>query len=133
MSAIARYFKALGKDVYGYDRVQTALTESLESEGIEIVYSDNPDEIAPDFLSQPIANTLVVYTPAIPATHAGLGYLRQHGYRVVKRSEILSEIIATQKTIAIAGTHGKTTTSSMVAHILNHSGVKCNAFWVVLH
>lgn len=128
MSAIARYFKALGKDVYGYDRVQTALTESLESEGIEIVYSDNPDELAPDFLSQPIANTLVVYTPAIPATHAGLGYLRQHGYRVVKRSEILSEIIATQKTIAIAGTHGKTTTSSMVAHILNHSGVKCNAF-----
>ena len=128
MSAIARYFKALGKEVFGYDRVYTTLTDSLEAEGMQIVYSDNPDEIAFDFLTQPVANTLVVYTPAIPATHPGLGYLRQNGYRVVKRSEILSDITASQKTIAIAGTHGKTTTSAMVAHILNHSGVKCNAF-----
>ncbi|NEN22980.1 UDP-N-acetylmuramate--L-alanine ligase [Cryomorpha ignava] len=128
MSAIARYFKAMGKNVFGYDRVHTALTANLESEGMQIVYTDNPEELAPDFLNQPIDNTLVVYTPAIPVTHAGLGYLRQHGYRVVKRSEVLSEIIEKQKTIAIAGTHGKTTTSAMVAHILNHSGIKCNAF-----
>lgn len=128
MSALARYFKAMGKEVFGYDRVHTTLTANLESEGMQIVYTDNPDEIAPDFLNLPIDNALVVYTPAIPASHVGLGYLRQHGYRVVKRSEILSEIIDKQKTIAIAGTHGKTTTSAMVAHILNHSGVKCNAF-----
>ncbi len=128
MSALARYFKQIGMDVFGYDRVNTALTSKLEAEGMEIVYTDSPDAIAIDFLSQPIHDTLVVYTPAIPVTHPALGYLRQHGYRVFKRSEVLSEIIKDQKTIAIAGTHGKTTTSAMVAHLLNNSGVKCNAF-----
>ena len=128
MSALARYFKEMGKDVYGYDRVRTTLTTRLESEGMEIVYTDNPDSISADFLQRPIHNTLVVYTPAIPATHPGLGYLRQHGYQVLKRSEVLSEIINKQKTIAIAGTHGKTTTSAMVAHMLSNAGLKCNAF-----
>lgn len=128
MSALARYFKAMGKEVYGYDRVETKLTTLLEAEGMEIVYTDDPQVISSDFLNIPIHQTLVVYTPAIPVTHPGLGYLRAHGYQVVKRSEILTEIIKNQKTIAIAGTHGKTTTSAMVAHILHHSGVKCNAF-----
>ena len=128
MSALARYFKAMGKEVYGYDRVETKLTNLLEGEGMEIVFTDNPDAISPDFLNIPIHQTLVVYTPAVPVTHPGLGYLRAHGYPVMKRSEILTEIIKNQKTIAIAGTHGKTTTSAMVAHILHHSGVRCNAF-----
>ncbi len=128
MSALARYFKEMGKEVYGYDRVKSTLTTRLESEGMEIVYTDNPDSISADFLQRPIHDTLVVYTPAIPATHPGLGYLRQHGYQVLKRSEVLSEIIRNQKTIAIAGTHGKTTTSAMVAHMLSNAGLKCNAF-----
>ena len=128
MSALARYFNAMGKEVYGYDRVKTKLTTLLEEEGMEIVYSDDPQLLSADFLNIPIHQTLVVYTPAVPVTHPGLGYLRAHGYQVVKRSEILTEIIKSQKTIAIAGTHGKTTTSAMVAHILHHSGEKCNAF-----
>ena len=128
MSALARYFKAMGKEVYGYDRVKTKLTTLLEEEGMEIVYSDDPQLLSAEFLNVPIHQTLVVYTPAVPVTHPGLGYLRAHGYKVMKRSEILTEIIESQKTIAIAGTHGKTTTSSMVAHILHNSGEKCNAF-----
>lgn len=128
MSALARYFKAMDKEVYGYDRVQTKLTTLLEAEGMEIVYTDDPQVISPDFLNIPIHQALVIYTPAVPVSHPGLGYFRAHGYQVVKRSEILTDIIRNQKTIAIAGTHGKTTTSAMVAHILHHSGVKCNAF-----
>jgi len=128
MSALARYFKAIGKEVYGYDRVNTNLTTLLEGEGMNIVYTDDPQAVSADFLNVPIHQTLVVYTPAVPVTHPGLGYLRARGYQVVKRSEVLTEIIKNQKTIAVAGTHGKTTTSAMVAHVLHNSGVKCNAF-----
>lgn len=128
MSAIARYFNAAGKEVFGYDRVRTKLTSKLEEEGMNIVYTDEAAAIAQDFMAQPIERTLVVYTPAVPASHPGLSYLRAQGYRVLKRSQILTLIIQNQKTVAIAGTHGKTTTSAMTAHILVHSGVACNAF-----
>ena len=128
MSAIARYFNAMGKEIYGYDRVRTAFTSQLENEGMEIVYTDAANAVSPDFLSYNPQSTLVVYTPAVPLTHPGLNLLKARGYLVLKRSEILSEIIEKQKTVAIAGTHGKTTTSAMTAHILINGGVKTNAF-----
>lgn len=128
MSALARYFHAIGKNVFGYDRVKTELTGNLEAEGMNIVYQDIPDLISEDFKSASLQESLVVYTPAIPSNNTILGYFRANGYAVQKRSEILSGIIENQKTIAIAGTHGKTTTSAMVAHLLNNAGVACNAF-----
>lgn len=128
MSALARYFSASGVQVFGYDRMHTALTGRLENEGIEISYADRPQTIADEFLNAPLENALVVYTPAIPVNNAILGYLKAKGYEIRKRSEVLSTIIANTKTIAIAGTHGKTTTSAMVAHLLNHAGLACNAF-----
>lgn len=128
MSALARYFHAIGKKVFGYDRVQTELTGKLEAEGMSIVYQDLPNLISGDFKSSSLEESLVVYTPAIPSTNTILGYFRANGYAIKKRSEVLSEIIENQKTIAIAGTHGKTTTSAMVAHLLNNAGVACNAF-----
>ncbi len=128
MSALARFFKDQGKAVYGYDRVRTQLTEKLESEGIEITYTDSIDAIHEDFLFQPLDRAWVIYTPAIPKTNVILGYFNQYGYLVSKRSEALSEVTAEQKTIAIAGTHGKTTTSAMVAHMLTHCDVPVNAF-----
>jgi UDP-N-acetylmuramate--alanine ligase len=128
MSALARYFNAAGKRVGGYDRVPTPLTAALEAEGIEISFTDNTEAIPDWFLETPVQNALVVYTPAIPGTHMGLAYLRNHGCEVMKRSEVLSAITEGQKTIAIAGTHGKTTTTAMVAHLLKNGGVGCNAF-----
>lgn len=128
MSAIARYFNALGKKIFGYDRVRTTLTAQLESEGMQIVYNDHVEMVAQEFLNYPIEQTLVIRTPAVPASHQGLTYLNNMGYRVLKRSEILSHIIEKQKTIAIAGTHGKTTTSAMTAHLLVQGGVETNAF-----
>ena len=128
MSALARYFHAIGKNVSGYDRVQTELTKRLEEEGISIIYQDNPNLISEDFSSSSLEESLVVYTPAIPSTNSILGFIRANRYSLKKRSEVLSEIIENQKTIAIAGTHGKTTTSAMVAHLLHHAGVPCNAF-----
>jgi UDP-N-acetylmuramate--alanine ligase len=128
MSALARYFNAAGKRVGGYDRVSTPLTAALEAEGMEIAYSDTIESIPEWFVQTPVQHALVVYTPAIPSTHLGLAYLRNHGSEVMKRSEVLSAITEGQKTIAIAGTHGKTTTTAMVAHLLRHAGVGCNAF-----
>ncbi len=128
MSALARYFAAQGSRVAGYDRTPSALTQSLSEEGMEICYQDGPELVPAWFLETPLTNALVVYTPAIPSSHAGLAYLRNHGCEVLKRSEVLSAITEDLKTIAVAGTHGKTTTSAMVAHILTSSGVKCNAF-----
>lgn len=128
MSALARYFNAAGKRVGGYDRVSTPLTSALEAEGMEIAYSDSIESIPEWFVQTPVQQALVVFTPAIPSTHIGLAYLRNHGCDVMKRSEVLSAITEGQKTIAIAGTHGKTTTTAMVAHLLKHAGVGCNAF-----
>ena len=123
MSAIARYYKFKGLDVSGYDRTPSDLTHALEAEGIAVHYEDDPQRIPAD----PEA-TLVVYTPAIPADLAELCYVREHGYRVIKRSQMLGEITAGQRCLAVAGTHGKTTTSTLVAHILTEAGTGCSAF-----
>ena len=123
MSAIARYFKRKGLEVSGYDRTPSALTEALQEEGIGVHFEDDPD-----FVPKDVAETLVIYTPAIPAENAELTYVKEHGYRVVKRSLSLGEITRGQKCLAVAGTHGKTTTSTLVAHILTESGDGCSAF-----
>jgi UDP-N-acetylmuramate--alanine ligase len=121
MSAIARYFKSKGVKVSGYDKTQTALTLELEQQGINIHYEENLELI-------PKEVDLIVYTPAIPANHAELQFYLSHNYRVVKRSDILKMITESSFNICVAGTHGKTTVSTMIAHILRHSGYGCNAF-----
>ena len=123
MSAIARYFKFKGMEVSGYDRTPSELTGELESEGMDIHYEDNPD-----FIPKDVGKTLVVYTPAIPADMKELVYVREHGYDVVKRSRILGTISEGQRCLAVAGTHGKTTTSTLTAHIFEASGEGCSAF-----
>ena len=121
MSALARYFNTQGVVVSGYDKTPTALTADLEKEGIKIHFEDDIHQIDK-------AATVVVYTPAIPANHSELNFCRDNGYNVVKRSDVLNWITENAFTIAIAGTHGKTTTTSMTAHILRHTGYGCNAF-----
>jgi UDP-N-acetylmuramate--alanine ligase len=121
MSAIARYFHFKGLEVSGYDRTQTDLTKLLEEEGISIHYEEDLDAIPKDA-------DLVVYTPAMPTDHTGLVYYLDHGFKVVKRSDVLQAISADSFNICIAGTHGKTTITSMIAHILRDSGYGCNAF-----
>lgn len=123
MSAIARYYKFKGLKVSGYDRTPSELTRKLEEEGIDVHYDDDPTRIPRDAES-----TLVVYTPAIPDDMKELVYAKEHGYRVIKRSRMLGEITANQTCLAVAGTHGKTTTSTLVAHILTESGSGCSAF-----
>ena len=121
MSALARYFNSKGVAVSGYDKTETVLTKQLVTEGIAVHYEDNIE-----FIDK--AAELVVYTPAIPKDHKELNYFLQNNYSLVKRSEVLGAITNSSYNICIAGTHGKTTTSSMVAHILRHSGYGCNAF-----
>lgn len=121
MSAIARFFNERGVQVSGYDRTTTLLTKQLETEGMQIHYTDDINEADKD------AN-LVVYTPAIPATHKELQWFRDNGYEVVKRSDVLQEITRSLFAITVAGTHGKTTVSTMIAHLLRDSGYGCNAF-----
>jgi len=121
MSAIARFFHSRGVKVSGYDKTPTALTKELEASGIAIHYEDNVDLIPKDA-------ELVVYTPAIPKDHKELGYYQQHGYKVVKRSDVLQLITESSFNVCIAGTHGKTTITTMVAHLLRDSGYGCNAF-----
>lgn len=123
MSAIARYYNIKAYKVSGYDRTPSELTRALESEGIEVHYEDN---IA--FIPKDPENTLVVYTPAIPHDMGELVYVQEHGYRVIKRSRILGEIAEGQRCMAVAGTHGKTTTSTLVAHIFTDSKEGCSAF-----
>jgi UDP-N-acetylmuramate--alanine ligase len=121
MSALARYFNTQGVVVSGYDKTPTALTDDLEQEGIKVHFEDDINQIDKEA-------TIVVYTPAIPTSHSELNYCKDNGYNVVKRSDVLNWITENAFTIAIAGTHGKTTTTSMTAHILRHSGYGCNAF-----
>ncbi|NLR82865.1 UDP-N-acetylmuramate--L-alanine ligase [Chitinophaga eiseniae] len=121
MSAIARFFNEKGVHVSGYDRTATALTRQLEAEGMQIHYTDDIN------LVDKQAN-LVVYTPAIPAAHTELQWFREQGYEVVKRSDVLQEITRSLFAITVAGTHGKTTVSTMIAHLLTDSGYGCNAF-----
>ena len=121
MSALARYFHSKNIKVSGYDKTETTLTKQLQQEGIAIHYEDNIDLIDKD------AN-VVVYTPAIPAEHKELNYYKINKYEVVKRSDVLQWITEASFNICVAGTHGKTTVTSMIAHILRDSGYGCNAF-----
>lgn len=123
MSAIARYFKFKGLNVSGYDRTPSPLTDKLKEEGIDVHFDDNPQHIPGES-----SETLVIYTPAVPDSNLELKYVREHGYRVVKRSLALGEITRGQTCLAVAGTHGKTTTSTMLAHILTEGGNGCSAF-----
>lgn len=122
MSALARFYKFQGCNVSGYDRTPSELTGKLEEEGIAVHYEDRPDLI-PDS----VADTLVVYTPAVPDDLQELCYAREHGYRVIKRSKTLGELTRGQICLAVAGSHGKTTTSTLIAHILQQ-GKGCSAF-----
>lgn len=121
MSAVARFFHSKGVNVSGYDKTSTALTKELEASGIAIHYEENIDLIPKDA-------QLIVYTPAVPKDHKELVYYQQHGNKVVKRSDVLQIISESSFNICIAGTHGKTTITSMVAHLLRDTGFGCNAF-----
>ena len=121
MSAIARYFLDKNVSVSGYDKTPTTLSNQLEKEGADIHFEDNVDMLDKDA-------QLVIYTPAIPAAHTELNWYRDHGYEVVKRSDVLSEISKNSFNICVAGTHGKTTISTMIAHLLRDTGYGCNAF-----
>lgn len=123
MSAIARYFKFKGLNVAGYDKTESELTDTLQKEGIDVHYVDNVD-----FIPKDIENTLVVYTPAIPHDLKELNYVMDNGYNVFKRSKVLGEITDGERCLAVSGTHGKTTTSTLTAHILDESGEGCSAF-----
>lgn len=126
MAALERYFLARGLRVAGYDLTRTQLTDALVSEGVEICF-DEAAALIPDYCKNP-ADTLVVYTPAIPASHEGLNFFRNGGFTVMKRAELLGLITRSTKGLCFSGTHGKTTTSSMAAHILHCSEIGCNAF-----
>lgn len=126
MSALARYFRAKGKQVAGYDKTPSDLTAALIEEGIRIHYMDDITLIPED--CKQIDSTLVIYTPAIPETHTELNYFKTNGFTLMKRARVLGEITRTERGLCVAGTHGKTTTSSMLAHLLKQSHVDCNAF-----
>ena len=123
MSAIARYCRHAGLNVSGYDRTPSPVTEALEQEGIPVHFDSNVSLIPPA-----PEETLVIYTPAVPSDMAEMVYVRAHGYRIVKRAEALGEITSGKRCLAVSGTHGKTTTSTMLAHILTESGEGCTAF-----
>ncbi len=125
MSALARYFASHGIAVSGYDRTPTPLTLQLENEGIAIHYTDDPYLLPAKMY---ISNSLIVYTPAVPATHQELNALIDRGFNIHKRAEVLGIICNSKRTIAVAGTHGKTSVSTMTAHILKTSEIGCAAF-----
>lgn len=126
MSALERYFNAEGYKVGGYDKTPSPLTEALIKEGIDIHFEDNIETV--DSVFKNVNETIVCYTPAIPKEHGELSYFQQNGFKVMKRSQLLGLITREKRGLCISGTHGKTTTSSMVAHILKQSHVDCNAF-----
>src|SRR5450755_4512168 len=121
MSALARYFRLHGKRVGGYDKTETVLTNTLIQEGVSVTYVDDPGSVPKDV-------QLVVYTPAIPNDNLVLNYYRDYGYEMMKRSEVLGLITADSLNVCVAGTHGKTTISTMIAHILRDSGQGSSAF-----
>ena len=126
MSALARYFNSKGFQVAGYDRTETKLTKDLQAEGIAVSYEEEGTHIPADF--RKAKNTLVVITPAVPQNNPQLLYFQEHNFSIQKRAEVLGNITRQSKGICIAGTHGKTTTSTITAHLLYQSQVNCNAF-----
>lgn len=126
MSAIARYFNSKGYAVAGYDRTRSKLCETLEKEGVNIHYNDDCALIPDAFRNE--RDTLVIYTPAIPADNNELQFFREHSFCIEKRAQVLGEITRSERGLCIAGTHGKTTTSTMTAHLLKQSHIDCNAF-----
>jgi len=126
MSALIRYFRAKGKLVAGYDRTPTPLTGQLMDEGVVIHFTEDVSQIPNDFLDK--NKTFVIYTPAVPSSHLELIFFREQGFTILKRSQALGLITASSRSLCVAGTHGKTTTSSMTAHLLKQSLVDCNAF-----
>ena len=126
MSAIARYFLNEGVEIHGYDIANTSLTKKLEAEGMHIHYDIDPDKIPRDIDG-------VIMTPAIPQDHAELIWLKDNGYDIKKRAEVLGLLSKEKKSIAVAGTHGKTTTSSLISHILTYCGLdNCFFGWYTL-
>ena len=121
MSALARFFKKRGDKVSGYDRTSSPLTEELECEGIAVHYDDNPSLI-------PEKVDMVVYTPAVPQDLQEFVTLRERGVKMEKRSQVLGELTRGKKCIAVAGSHGKTTTTTLITHLLNNAGCGCSAF-----
>lgn len=129
MSGLARYFKSLGKVVSGYDKTPSSLTDEMETEGIKIHFEDSVNAIGEDVKKHSsVDETLVIYTPAVPEDHTELRYFIEHKFRVHKRAEVLGWVTGGHYTLAIAGTHGKTTTTTLVTHILRSSQVDCMAF-----
>ena len=126
MSALVRYFLFKGKVVAGYDRTPTPLTETLITEGAQIHYEENVDLI-PEACKDK-ESTLVIYTPAVPQEHEEIVYFRNNGFEIQKRAQVLGTITHSSKGLCVAGTHGKTTTSTMTAHLLHQSHVECTAF-----
>ena len=126
MAALERYFLAKGKNVAGYDRTSTKLTDELVAEGVKISFNESAESIPEEFRNP--ADTLVIYTPAVPADLPILRYFRENGFEVMKRAQALGIITRDSRSLCFAGTHGKTTTSSMAAHILQSGSVGCNAF-----
>ena len=126
MAALERYFLAMGKRIAGYDRTPSELTDALCQEGVHIDFDEDP-ALIPDYCRAP-ERTLVVYTPAVPDSHQGLTYFRDHGFNVLKRAALLGIVTEHTRGLCFSGTHGKTTTSSMAAHIMHSSGIGCNAF-----
>ena len=126
MSALARYFHHLGKTVAGYDKSQTPLTDELETLGISVHFEDGLDNIPASFKNA--KNTLVVYTPAVPTSHQEFNFFKSNGFEIKKRSEVLGWVTLNTFCFAVAGTHGKTTTSSILAHLLYECGMPMTAF-----
>ena len=126
MSALARYFLATDCCVGGYDKTETALTEKLAKEGVKIHYQDDPSLIEDVFKSK--KNTLVIITPAIPKNHSEWNFFKEEGFEILKRSQVLGQITQLNKSIGVAGTHGKTTISSMISHVFKYCEVPFTAF-----
>ncbi|MBL7891758.1 MAG: UDP-N-acetylmuramate--L-alanine ligase [Bacteroidia bacterium] len=130
MSALARFFNAMGKDVSGYDKTPTALTNELIAEGIKVHFEENVSLVKTMLTSNSWTkdNSLIVYTPAVPKSHSEYVLFNDLGLNIKKRAEVLGQLTEQAQTIAVAGTHGKTTTSSLIAHILRTAGIDCSAF-----
>src|ERR1700679_3326423 len=127
MSGLARYFHHLGCRVCGYDKTSTELTTELENEGIPVIFDDKKDLVPADYRT-PNTETLLIYTPAIPKGSEILNFFKDQGFELFKRSQVLGIISKGKFTVAVAETHGKTTTSTMIAYILKESGNDCSAF-----